>query len=490
MDVLLLSRLQFALTIMFHYIFPILTIGLSVVLVFLEWRWLRTDDPIYLTAVKFWARIFGLTFAVGVATGIVMEFQFGTNWSAFSRYAGDIFGSALAAEGIFAFFLESGFLSVLIFGWDRVSRRFHFFSTCMVALGSIFSSIWITVANSWQQTPAGFRISQRTVGDTVISRAELTDFWAMIFNPSSLHRLFHVWLGAFIVGAFFVMSVSAWYLLKGKHTYFAKRSFQDALLLATVLSTLQFVSGHLNAHMVAEQQPAKLAAFEGLFTTPDGGAPLYLFGWPDETEGEVKGGLALPGMLSFLLHGNFREPVPGLDRLEASYGSPPVWISFQAYHGMLTIGTLFVMATLYASWCRLRGTIYRKRWLLWFFVFAVAPSVAANELGWAAAETGRQPWVVYPTVTAGGEVVGGLRTAQALSEAVSRGEVAGSIIMFGLVYALLFSLWFYILNSKIQHGPDYTDAGITEPDEKGVVRAATTLADHRGGLTGDREGRN
>lgn len=489
MDVLLLSRLQFALTIMFHYIFPTLTIGLSVVLVFLEWRWLRTDDPIYLAAVKFWAKIFGLSFAVGVATGIVMEFQFGTNWAGFSRYAGDIFGSALAAEGIFAFFLESGFLSILIFGWDKVSRRFHFFSTCMVALGSIFSSVWITVANSWQQTPAGFRLAQRTVQDTVISRAELTDFWAMIFNPSTLHRLFHVWLGAFIVGAFFVMSVSAWYLLKGKHSYFARRSFQDALILATLLSSLQLISGHFNAHMVAEHQPAKLAAFEGLFTTHSGGAHLYLFGWPDEKTDQVKGAVALPGMLSFLIHGNFRDPVPGLDRLEESYGRPPVWISFQAYHGMIAIGMLFFITTIYASWCRLRGTIYHKRWLLWFFVFAVAPAFAANELGWVAAETGRQPWVVYPSVTATGEVVGGLRTAQALSETVSRGEVLGSILMFAVVYVLLFSLWFYILNSKIQRGPDYSEAGIAEPAENGLTRAAITVADHRGGLTGDREGR-
>jgi cytochrome d ubiquinol oxidase subunit I len=210
MDVVLLSRLQFALTIMFHYIFPTLTIGLSVVLVFLEYRWLRTRDPIYLTAVKFWANLFGLGFAMGVVTGIVMEFQFGTNWAVYSRFVGDVFGSALAAEGIFAFFLESGFLAVMLFGWDRVSQGFHFFSTCMVALGSIFSSVWIVVANSWQQTPAGFHLVERTLHGVVRQRAEIVDFWAMVFNPSSMDRLVHVLLGCFLVGAFFVMSVSAW----------------------------------------------------------------------------------------------------------------------------------------------------------------------------------------------------------------------------------------------------------------------------------------
>jgi cytochrome d ubiquinol oxidase subunit I len=489
MDVLLLSRIQFALTIMFHYIFPTLTIGLSVVLVYLEWHWIRTDDPIYLTAVKFWAKIFGLSFAMGVATGIVMEFQFGTNWALFSRYVGDIFGSALAAEGIFAFFLESGFLSVLIFGWDKVSRGFHFFSTCMVALGSIFSSVWITVANSWQHTPSGFRLVERTVNDIVMPRAELVDFWAMVFNPSSVQRLIHVWLGAFIVGAFFVMSVSAWYLIKGKHTYFAKKSFYDALLLGTIVSFGQLLSGHFNAHMVAEYQPAKLAAFEGLFQTREGGAPLYLFGWPDEKTRRVKAGVAVPGMLSLLIHGDVNAPVPGLDQLEDDYGIPPVWLSFQSYHAMIGIGMLFLSTTLYALWCRSRGTLLQKRWLLWYFVFAVGPAFAANEFGWAAAEIGRQPWIVYPTVGDDGQLTGGLRTAHALSEAVGAGEVLGSIIMFGVVYTLLFALWIFILNNKIQQGPDYSEAGITEPDDRGLIAAVTAVADHRSGLTGDREER-
>lgn len=486
MDVLLLSRLQFALTIMFHYIFPTLTIGLTVVLVFLEWHWIRTDDPIYLSAVNFWTKIFGLNFALGVASGIVMEFEFGTNWAVYSRYVGDVFGSALAAEGIFAFFLESGFLSVLIFGWDKVSRGFHFFSTCMVALGGIFSSIWITVANSWMQTPAGSHLVERTVNGIAFERAEIVNFWELVFNPSTINRLIHVWIGAFIVGAFFVMSISAWYLLKGRHLEFAKRSFNDALLLAAIFSVAQFFSGHSNADMVAVHQPAKLAALEAHFETGEGGAPLYLFGWPDEETRTVKGGLAVPGLLSFLVHGDFNEPVPGLDELEPQYGSPPVWLSFQTYHMMLGIGGLFMMVTLYALWCRWRGTLYQKRWLLWFFVFAVGLAIGANELGWAAAEVGRQPWIVYPSLGEGGQLIGGLKTSAAISEAVRSGQVLGSIVMFGVVYALLFSLWIYVLNSKIQHGPEPVDKpGVSKAYEGGVADAATTVADHRGHLTGD-----
>jgi cytochrome d ubiquinol oxidase subunit I len=453
MDVVLLSRIQFALTIMFHYLFPPLTIGLGMVLVFLEYRWLRTGESIYHTAARFWTKMFGINFALGVATGIVMEFQFGTNWAVYSRYVGDVFGSALAAEGIFAFFLESGFLAVLLFGWEKVSKGFHFFATCMVALGSIFSSVWITVANSWQQTPAGFHLVQREINGNVFTRAEIVDFWAMVFNPSSIHRLVHVWLGAFILGAFFVMSISAWYLLKGRHTEFAKRSFNGGLLLAVIASLGQLASGHFNADMVAAHQPAKLAAFEGVYETGDSGTAMYLAGWPDDQERSIRWGVAIPRLLSLLVYLDPDRPVPGLDRLEADYGRPPVWLSFQTYHWMVALGMLFIASTLYASWCRWRGTLFDKRWLLWFFVFAVGLAFLANELGWVAAEVGRQPWSVYPTPDASGQLVGGLRTADSVSEVVTARMVLGSIIMFCLIYALLFALWVFLLDRAIRQGP-------------------------------------
>ena len=225
MDVLMLSRIQFGATIAFHYIYPPLSIGLGVMLVIMEATWLKTRKPVYHQMARFWTKVFALTFAIGVATGIVMEFEFGTNWATYSRYVGDVFGSALAAEGIFAFFLESGFLAVLLFGWERVSRKMHFFSTCMVCLGAHFSAVWIIVANSWMQTPAGYHI----VGEGMHARAEITDFWQVVFNPSSMDRLFHTLCGAWQAGAFLVVSVAAWYVLKNKFTDFARASLRIGL---------------------------------------------------------------------------------------------------------------------------------------------------------------------------------------------------------------------------------------------------------------------
>lgn len=239
MDVEILSRIQFAFTVAFHYIYPPLSIGLGLFLVISEGMYLRTGDKLYENLTKFWTKIFALTFGIGVATGIVMEFEFGTNWATYSRYVGDVFGSALAAEGIFAFALESGFLGILLFGWNRVSKRMHFISTVGVWLGSMFSAVWIVVANSWQQTPAGFHI----VGEGMEARAEITDFWAMVFNPSSADRLTHVWIGAFLAGAFLVLSVHAYYLLKKKHVEISKKGFGIALIMAVVFPWLSCSRG-------------------------------------------------------------------------------------------------------------------------------------------------------------------------------------------------------------------------------------------------------
>ncbi|HET8546550.1 MAG TPA: cytochrome ubiquinol oxidase subunit I, partial [Bryobacteraceae bacterium] len=335
-DVTFLSRLQFALTIMFHYLFPPLTIGMGVVLVYLEGMYLWKREPIYETAAKFWTSLFAVSFAVGVASGIVMEFQFGTNWAGYSRFVGDVFGSALAAEGIFAFFLESGFLAVLVFGWDKVSPRFHFIATAAVAVGSMFSAVWIIVANSWQQTPAGHQIvavmrdgKPWIVNGRAVVRAETADFWAVVFNPSTVNRLTHTLIGAFVLGSFFIMSISAWYLLKRRHEDFARRSFTGALLFAAIASIGTLVSGHFNSRMVAEHQPAKLAAFEGHFTT--GPADLHLFGVPDGEQRRVRYGIAVPGLLSLLVHNDANAPVPGLDKFRREHW-PPLGIPFASYH--------------------------------------------------------------------------------------------------------------------------------------------------------------
>ena len=439
LDPVALSRAQFAMTIMFHYLFPPLSIGLGAIMVLYEGLFLWTKDVRYEAATRFFTKIFAVNFAVGVVTGIVMEFQFGTNWSTYSRFVGDVFGSALAAEGIFAFFLESGFLAVLVFGWDRVTPRTHFFATCMVFLGSMFSAVWIVIANSWQHTPAGFHL----VGHGTAMRAEITDFWAMVFNPSSMHRLNHVLLGSFIQGAFFVMSICAFYILRKRHIEFAERAFSVALGLGAVSSVALLVSGHAQAQMVAEYQPAKMAAFEGLYETSEEGTGLYVIGLPDDEARRIRWGLELPGMLSFLIHGRFDTPVPGLDQIPDDE-EPPVFLPFVSYHVMVGLGMYFVILSLSALVLRWRGLLFGHRWLMSLFVVSVVGPYIANQAGWVAAEVGRQPWVVY----------GLLRTKDAVSPSVEGFEVLLSIVMFGTIYMALFAIWIFVVNEKIQHGPE------------------------------------
>jgi len=440
MDVLTLARIQFGATVAFHYLYPPLSIGLGVLLVVMEGLWLKTRNPVYHQMARFWTKVFALTFAIGVATGIVMEFEFGTNWATYSRFVGDVFGSALAAEGIFAFFLESGFLAVLLFGWDKVGRKLHFFSTCMVCLGAHFSAVWIVVANSWMQTPAGYHI----VGEGMHARAEITDFWQLVFNPSSMDRLFHVLCGAWQAGAFLVVSVSAWYLLKKRHLDFARASLRVGLTVALIASLLQLVSGDSSAREVAKQQPAKLAAFEGLYETSSN-APLTLVGYVDEKDGKVVG-LQWPGLLSWLVNFDTKSTVTGLDAFSPE-DRPPVQASFLFFHGMVGVGfTLIAIAALGFLYFR-HGSLHERRWLLWILVFSVLGPQLANQLGWFAAEVGRQPWIVY----------GLMRTPAGLSAVVKANVVLISLILFTFIYFLLFAVFIYLLNDKIQHGPDEQD---------------------------------
>ncbi len=438
MDVEILARVQFAFTISFHYIYPPLSIGLGLLMVVFEALYLRTGEAVYERMAKFWTRIFALIFGIGVATGIVMEFEFGTNWATYSKYVGDVFGSALAAEGIFAFALESGFLGILLFGWNRVSRTVHFIATLGVWLGSMFSAVWIVVANSWQQTPAGYHI----VGDGLEARAEITDFWAMVFNPSSVDRLTHVWIGTFLAGATLVMSVHAWYLLKNRHVELSRKAFTMALIVATVFSIAQLIAGHRSATGVATNQPAKMAAMEGHYEAA-APADMYPFGWVDQDEKKVIGP-HIPGGTSFLLHFDPQVPVTGLDAFDADERPKQVNAIFQVYHLMIGIGMALIALTLYGSWLAWRRRLFSKRWLLRVFVLAVFLPQLANQAGWFTAEMGRQPWVVY----------GLLRTSDALSASVTANQVWFSLILFSLIYALLFVLFLYLLNKKIGHGPD------------------------------------
>lgn len=435
MSVDTLARIQFAFTVAFHYIFPPLTIGLGLILVLMEGMWLKTKNDDYKRLTFFWVKIFALIFGIGVASGIVLEFQFGTNWATYSRYVGDIFGSALAAEGIFAFFLESGFLALLVFGWNRVSPKVHFFSTLMVWLGSTFSAIWIIVANSWMQTPAGYHIVNGPNGP----RAEITDFWAMVFNPSSLDRLSHTVTAAWITAAFFVTSVSAYYLLNKRHIDFAKKSMKIGLSLALVASVLQFATGHKSVVGVYHNQPAKLAAMEGHVTS--GPLDITVMGYTD-ANGESHG-LKVPGLGGILINGNPSLKVDGLDTIPEDE-RPPIAAVFQGFHIMVIIGSLLLLLAVVAGVMWRTNKLWDNKLVLTALVWAVILPQLGNQIGWFTAELGRQPWIVYKM----------LRTTDGLSKAVHAGQVATSLVLFILVYALLLGLFLYLLDRKIKNGPD------------------------------------
>ncbi|KAB8029132.1 cytochrome ubiquinol oxidase subunit I [Fluviispira multicolorata] len=435
----ILARLQFALTIMFHYLFPPLSIGLGLLLVIMEGIFIRTKNPIYEKITKFWVKIYAANFAMGVATGLVMEFQFGTNWATYSRFVGDIFGSALAAEGIFAFFLESGFLAILVFGWDRVSPKIHFLSTIMVALGSLFSAIWIVIANAWMQSPVGFHI----IGEGLHRKAVIDDFWTMVFNPSSVRMLVHCVIGCWLMGAFFVMSISSYYILKKRHLEVAKKSFVIALILGFIGSVLAATSGHFLAERVSVTQPAKLAAMEGHYRTGTGGSPLYLFGIPNNKTETVDYGIKIPGGLSFLVHGNFTTPVVALDQFKKE-DRPPVGITFQSYHLMIFLGIYMLTLTSFSLFLLKINKLFESKWMMKIFCVSILAPVIANQAGWVATEVGRQPWIVY----------GLLRTPDGLSKSVKSEQILISIIIFSIIYILLFITYIFVVNNKIKHGPD------------------------------------
>ena len=443
MDVEILARIQFAFTVAFHYIYPPLSIGIGLLIVLFESIYIKTGNKEYETLTRVWIKIFALTFGIGVATGIIMEFEFGTNWAVYSRYVGDIFGSALAAEGLFAFGLESTFLGVLLFGWNRVKPWVHLVSTIGVFLGSMFSAVWIVVANSWQQTPAGYHI----VGEGLHARAEVTDFWAMVFNPSSVDRLIHTWQGAFLAGAFLVLSVHAYYLKKGRFVAISKKAFPIALGVATFFSFTQLLSGHSSADGVAVNQPAKLAAMEGHFEK-NAPADLYLMGWVNKKDQTVTG-IGIPGGLSFLVHQDFKAPIKGLNDFPEQDRPSQINAVFQFYHIMVAIGLFLIALTFYASFLWFKGKLFETKWLLTIFSYSVLLPQIANQVGWFTAEMGRQPWVVY----------GQLRTSQAFSQEVSANQIVFSLVLFTLVYSLLLVLFIYSVNKKVKHGPyDSSDA--------------------------------
>ncbi len=446
MDPVLLARIQFALTIAFHFIFPAITIGLGLFIAIVEtFRW-RTRRELYDRIATFWTRIFALTFAVGVATGIVMEFQFGTNWSRYSTFVGDIFGSPLAAEGIFAFFLESSFLGILLFGRNRIGSTLRWVAAILVAAGATLSAFWIIVADSWMQTPAGYEV----VGD----KAVLTDFWAAVFNASTMPRYFHTVASAWAVGAFFVVGVAAFYLLRGRHRDVALTTIRIGLVMATAAAVLMFVTGDASARQVASTQEAKFAAMQGLYTTTSG-APLVVFSLPpgqDPASAAQGPELVITRLLSFLAFGNWEAAIRGLQAFPASEW-PPVAATFLAYHNMVVLGTIMLLVMLGGAWAWWRGRLETSRWWLRAAVIASPAPLLAVMLGWATAEVGRQPWIVY----------GLMLTKDGVSTVVSAPEILASIIILGLLYLLVGSLWLFLLRRELARGPAPAPAGAVEP---------------------------
>jgi cytochrome d ubiquinol oxidase subunit I len=433
MDAVLLARIQFAFTVSFHYIFPVITIGMAWLIVWMLTSHMRTGDEIYRSMARFWTRIFAATFVMGVATGITLEFQFGTNWADYSRFVGDIFGAPLAAEGILAFFLESSFLGILLLGEKRVSQRVYWFSGLMVAVGSTLSGFWIIVANSWQQTPAGYHI--------VGGRAELTDFWAAIFNPSTIPRYIHTIDGALIAGSFFIMGLSALFLLRNKHVEFAKKSLYMALVVGFISSIAQVPIGHYHAIQVTETQPAKLAAFEGLWETRTN-APLLMIGIPNADEERTDFAIGIPGLLSMVTGGSSDTEVKGLKEFPVE-DRPPLFLTFFPFHLMVGLGFYFIALTTYGIFLTWRKKVYDSRFFLRLALYSIPLPIIANELGWIVAEVGRQPWIVYNV----------MRTKDAISTVVPAWQVLLSLILFIVVYTLLFFAWIYVLKRKMDEGP-------------------------------------
>lgn len=432
MDVLMLSRLQFAMATMFHFIFVPLTLGLSILVAIMETKYVRTGDEMYKRMTKFWGKLFVINFVLGVVTGITLEFQFGTNWSRYSEYVGDIFGSLLAIEATVAFFLESTFLGAWIFGWKVLSPRMHAACIWLVAIASNVSALWILIANAFMQHPVGYVLRN--------GRAELADFFEVVFNPFAWQQYVHTLSGAFTLAGFFIMGVSAYHLLKKQHVEFFTRSFKMGMIFALIFSIMVAAQGHHHAQEVTRIQPAKLAAMESLWETHENGAPMYLLVVPDEkNERNFIEWLGIPGGLSFLAHNSFSAPVQGLKDWPAEE-RPPVLLTFLAFRTMVGIGSLLPVLCIWALLRRKKLTESPK--LLKAMLFAIPLPYIAIEAGWVVAEVGRQPWIVY----------GLMKTSDAVSPIVTS-QVAFSLVALTVLYAILGAVDIFLLYKTAKKGP-------------------------------------
>jgi cytochrome d ubiquinol oxidase subunit I len=437
LEALTAHRLHFAFTVTYHYLFPQLTMGLALLILILKTLALRTGDDHYNRAVRFWARIFGINFAMGVVTGIPMEFQFGTNWAVFSKAAGGVIGQTLAMEGIFSFFLESSFLGLVLFGEKRLSPKAHWVATFLLFLGTWLSGYLIVATDAWMQHPVAYA---RGVNEEFV----LTSFWGLVLNPWALWQYAHTMSGAVITGAFFMSSLGAFYLLSGRCEAYGKTFVRVGVIAGIVATVLQIVpTGDGQGKMVAHHQPPTLAAMEGLFSTREG-APIVLIGQPDIPNRRIDNPIEVPRMLSFLTYRRWQAEVKGLDAYPPDTWPDNIPLLYYSYHVMVGLGTIFVAIMALAAWKLRRGSLYTSRAMLWVLMLSLPFPYIANTAGWITAEVGRQPWLIY----------GLMRTDAGASHQVSAGNAWFTMIGFMGMYTVLSILFLFLLRRVVEQGPD------------------------------------
>ena len=437
-DMILYNRLQFAFTITFHYLFPQLTMGLSLMIVYFKWKFLRTKNEDYNNAAKFWMKIFALNFAMGVVTGIPMEFQFGTNWAKFSELTGGIIGQTLAMEGMFSFFLESSFLGMFLFGEKLLGQKLHFLSGLMVFLGSWASGFLILATHSWMQHPVGYEILEN-------GKFVLNNFSALFTNPWLLPSYLHNQAGSLITSSFFVAAVGAFYLLSNKHSRFGKIFVKSGVVFGVIASILvAFPTGDWAAKNVVKHQPATFAAMEGIFETEKGGSEIVLIGQPDMENKKLDNKIAVPNILSFLTYQRWDAEIKGLNDFDESIHPTNVPGLYYAYHIMVGLGTIFIGIMVLAAFLLWRNKLYQTKWLLWILMFMIPFPYIANTAGWYTAELGRQPWLVYNL----------MRMVDGVSPTVSSGNTLFTLLGFVGLYLLLGLLFLLLVLKIIRKGPE------------------------------------
>ena len=440
-DPTLISRWQFAFTVVYHYLFPQLTMGLALLLVILKTLYLRRGDETYNKAARFWGKIFAVTFVMGVVTGIPMEFQFGTNWAAFSAFAGDIIAQTLAMEGAFAFFLESAFLGIFLFGERRFGQRMHWFSALMILLGTWASGYFILATNSWMQNPVGY---EEVAGGGV----RIADYSAVLLNPWVFVQFAHNQGGAVVTAAFGMAGLGAYYLLANRHELYGRMFVRLGLITAVIASVwMLFPSGHVSSTEVAEKQPVALAAMEGQFRT-ERPAGLVVMGQPDMERERIDNPIVIPRALSFLVYQNWNAEVKGLDAFPEKNWPDNIPLLYYSYHVMVGLGTIFIAITVIATFLLWRRRLFESRWMLWILMLATPFPFIANTAGWLTAELGRQPWLAY----------GLLRTEEGVSPLVSSGNVLFTLIGFAGMYLIMGLLYFVLMVREVAHGPEAEQA--------------------------------